>query len=715
MSAKSGSHYQFGDHRVDISEQTMHKGDEQIALTPKAFETLVFFLENPGRLIQKNELMENLWPDRFVEEGNLTFHVGMLRKALGDAPATPHYIQTVPKCGYKFIAEVIRESGPIPHRANGDTPKLTEEFLTPETFPETGPNFQAAGHSSYRRKWPFAVLAMLAIAGVTGFFFLARRPSFYDRFASSGYLTVEKLTETGTAIGANISPDGKFLLYHTDEGGRSTLWLRQTANGNTISLLTLTDGFFSGKDFSADGEYIFFTVQRKGEPLVLSRIPKLGGSPVNVVSGLHGWTFSPDDTKIAFSRIDDQGTHLIVADADGQNEQEVFVSPKQQYSYGFDWSPDGNSIAYYARSGGNSSGIYQLKLADRTQSKLTDFNWSFVENLSWLPDQSGLLVTGREKNEDPLVVWLVRYPGGTAKPITQDSLAISFRGATADYSRMVATQKWLDSELWIAPAGDPSAVSPIGQAEYELAWTTDGKLIYQARSSVKSNLWRTNVDGSERRQITLNDSRERAPAVSPDGRFVAYVSTKSGRPNVWRMKADGTDQVALTGGEGESFPAITHDSNWVVFTSASDGSLWRVPSIGGEAEQMCSDRIARIGISPDGKQFAHIGRNKENQRKLIVRAFSDCSILREFDVAIITAVIPKVVWAKDGNAILYAIDDAAFVGNVWQQPLRGGEPKKLTNFTSKQIFDFDFSPDGTQIAFIRGRWLFDVVSIQGLQ
>jgi len=136
---------------------------------------------------------------------------------------------------------------------------------------------------------------------------------------------------------------------------------------------------------------------------------------------------------------------------------------------------------------------------------------------------------------------------------------------------------------------------------------------------------------------------------------------------------------------------------------------------GRDAQQICEEKIQRVAISPDGKLIAHIGRNKDNKRMLIVRDFADCSQVKEFEAAVITASTPKVSWATDGRSILYALDDLSYVGNLWEQPLAGGAPRKLTNFTSEQLFDFAFSPDGKQVAFVRGEWHFDAVLLKGLK
>lgn len=98
--------YEFQDFRLDFAEKTLRDGKSIIPLTPKVFETLLVFLDNPGRLIEKDEMMQKLWQDRFVEESNLTFNIKMLRKALGDDAARPRFVETVPKRGYRFIADV---------------------------------------------------------------------------------------------------------------------------------------------------------------------------------------------------------------------------------------------------------------------------------------------------------------------------------------------------------------------------------------------------------------------------------------------------------------------------------------------------------------------------------------------------------------------------------------------------------------------------------
>ncbi len=97
---------EFGPFRLDICERRLlHKG-ERVALTPKAFETLMLLVDRAGHLVEKGELMEALWPGIAVEEANLTNNIWTLRKALGDDPGGQRYIETVPKRGYRFVAAV---------------------------------------------------------------------------------------------------------------------------------------------------------------------------------------------------------------------------------------------------------------------------------------------------------------------------------------------------------------------------------------------------------------------------------------------------------------------------------------------------------------------------------------------------------------------------------------------------------------------------------
>jgi predicted ATPase/DNA-binding winged helix-turn-helix (wHTH) protein len=106
MSLKTEQVYEFADFRLDFSEKVLLHNGKPVPLTPKVFDTLVILIENAGHLLEKDELMERLWHDRFVEESNLTFNIRMLRKALGDNALKPRFIETVQGHGYRFIAEV---------------------------------------------------------------------------------------------------------------------------------------------------------------------------------------------------------------------------------------------------------------------------------------------------------------------------------------------------------------------------------------------------------------------------------------------------------------------------------------------------------------------------------------------------------------------------------------------------------------------------------
>src|SRR5437868_9276664 len=112
--------YEFGRFRLDPAERSLLNDGKPVSLTPKAFELLVVLLESSGQLLSKDELMKKLWPDSFVEEANLTVNISALRKALGDAHDGQHFIETVPKHGYRFTANVseFQKEDQAPRKSN---------------------------------------------------------------------------------------------------------------------------------------------------------------------------------------------------------------------------------------------------------------------------------------------------------------------------------------------------------------------------------------------------------------------------------------------------------------------------------------------------------------------------------------------------------------------------------------------------------------------
>jgi DNA-binding winged helix-turn-helix (wHTH) protein len=105
--------YEFGEFRLDPAERMLLRSGASVQIPPKAFETLVVLVENKGRLVAKEELMKAVWPDSFVEESNLTLNIHTLRKLFNEGSTEAQsFIETVPKKGYRFTAEV-REVVPI--------------------------------------------------------------------------------------------------------------------------------------------------------------------------------------------------------------------------------------------------------------------------------------------------------------------------------------------------------------------------------------------------------------------------------------------------------------------------------------------------------------------------------------------------------------------------------------------------------------------------
>ncbi len=219
-------------------------------------------------------------------------------------------------------------------------------------------------------------------------------------------------------------------------------------------------------------------------------------------------------------------------------------------------------------------------------------------------------------------------------------------------------------------------------------------------------------NGRDARPLTTAETRaDRYPAVTPDGRYIVFVSTRTGNSNLYRLDVETGEQIALTSGTSEEFPVISADGQWVIYTATgvTKFTLWKVPINGGTPVQL-TDRLSTWpAVSPDGKHIACWYRAESNARwQIAIIPIDGGDPEKTFDVPSTAETPIPLRWLPGGQAITFA-DTRDGASNIWSQPLDGSPPRQITDFTSDQIFWFDWSHDGKQLACSRGTVTSDVV------
>src|SRR5579862_340782 len=209
---KTGAVYEFGPYLQDAAARTLNRQGAPVAITPKAFDTLLYLVSNAGRTIGREELIRAVWPDTFVEDGNLNYNISQIRKTLGEyAPGVP-YIQTLPKQGYRFIAQVNPASDGVVE-ANSSSP----------------PPPQRRQPAGMRVAFAFILLATIATAG-----FLLR----HSEAAREVGGLVRVTSDSGLTMTPALSPDGTLIAYASDRSGEGNLdiWMQQAGGGEALRL-----------------------------------------------------------------------------------------------------------------------------------------------------------------------------------------------------------------------------------------------------------------------------------------------------------------------------------------------------------------------------------------------------------------------------------------------------------------------------------------------
>ena len=255
MSGPSRTILEFGPFRLEPAERRLSKGGEPVHVTPKALELLVALASRPGRLVTKDELVAEVWPDTFVEEGNLAVNMTRLRQVLNDETGQT-YVETVPKRGYRFVAAVreIAAQEPAPAPPPGETRPASP---APEHVTRSPSSLAATTGTRTKYMWfATAAVAVIAVVGVT--YFLRLRP------AAAG--TVQSLVVTRFTSISPASGQSHLELGIPDALTTRLASLRQLRVPPTAVLRAGEDPFETARRLGVDA-VLTGSVQRDGDQL----------------------------------------------------------------------------------------------------------------------------------------------------------------------------------------------------------------------------------------------------------------------------------------------------------------------------------------------------------------------------------------------------------------------------------------------------------------
>ena len=716
MSARAGQilveqqNKQFAGFTLDLQRASLWRSGQEIKLRPKSYEVLKYLVENPGKLVTKDELIQAVWPDSFVTDNSLVQCLHDIRRALGkDAQ---RLIKTVPRRGYIFDADVVETE-----------PRALETVLT-DNADELKLVIEEQTDS---RHFSLGWVTLLALAVLASFGILKlinhAKANLSGVKLSAPFQNVQttQITNLGNVWGIGISPDGQYLVYALEESGRDSLWLRQTRTESNQQIVPPANVRYFQLTFSRDGNYIYYAERENEHAVVtINRVATLGGVPTKLVSDAQGdFALSPDNTQICFVRDSSTESKLMLARLNGEERLLAKSTPPERLRYPA-WSPDGQVIVAsngnFEVNGLNNQAV-AVRLADGTERLITNHPWHAIEQKIWSSDGRGLFMIAGDQTNRPYQrqVWFLSYPEGRARQITNDAGSYACLSLTKDSRTLATMQTSLESSIWMTEIDDPNNSHKLATGAGGFSWTPDGKVVYASHANGSKEIWIMNADGSERKQLTLNNGFSTSPDVSPDGQQIVYASDRGGTLNLWKMKIDGTDSVQLTNGNGEDHPIFTPDGGSLIYSS--EGKLWQMPGSGGQATELSGRHSEEGSLSPDGKWLAYFGSEEQPGlgHVIVVAPAAGGPPQKIFSMppqSIYQS--PDVHWMPDSQSLTYVATRDG-VSNVWSQSLGGGPPRQLTRFLVDTIFYFDVSPTGQKIVCSRGGWAHDMILIKSVE
>jgi Tol biopolymer transport system component len=588
---------------------------------------------------------------------------------------------------------------------------------------EPDPTNAATLRSSHRTPWTaIAAAGAVGAAAIALIIWFERSDHFWKNpFTGAAYQSVTGFDGRNEA--AAVSRDGQFIAFLSDRGGRTDVWVTQVGSGRFHNLTRGLDGELVNPSirelgFSPDGSLVTFWLRRQsGSPADISiwAVPTLGGEPRPYLEGAAEATWSPDGSQLAYHTAL-PGDPLFIGDGKGLSRTApILIAPAGLHSHFPVWAP-GNRIYFSKGSLPDQLDVWRVdprgQGLERITSHSTRVTYPVLLNqrtllyLASAPDGSGPWVYGMDVERR------------VAHRLTAGVEQYTSLAASADGRRVIATVSTPQRTLWRVPISDPllSESTPL-----RITLTTGtgfaprvgpNYLLYVASAGTGESIWK--ISGTAAMQLWAgSDARfMSAPAVSADGRFIAFSVRQRGQTLLYAMGSDGSrahivsDSLELRGA-----PAWAPDGKSIISAADENGvaHLFRIPLEGNTPTSFIGSYSVDPTWSPDGQFVVYSG--PDIGTKFEVKAASAESAAHPLPELVLTRGARHLALLSGGRKLVFLQGEIQHK-NLWMVDLETGAMQQLTRMPAEfDVRDFDLSTDGREAILERAQARSDVVVI----
>lgn len=629
--------FSAGEWTVEPELNLLRRESEERHIEPKVMKVLLTLASRQNHVFSKEELISAVWPDTFVGDDVLTRCISILRRITDDDPHAPHFIQTVPKVGYRLVAP-ISELASEPTLVIAQNPTTPSEEGTTAGLAEAEHINLAAGSSQGAER-------------ASAEFDLKRSRKL---FIFSGLLIA--LLAVGTA-----------WITHA--------WKKRPTTKGAISFRTVPFTSYPGvqtePDFSPDGQSMAFV--RVSEDALSRRIyiKRIGSESMSELTHdadeQYSPAWSPDGRQIAYLAISKNGLGLYIADIGSTTPaRKVFIpqEPSHWEQGALSWSPDGKSLIFPDHMGSSpNSSIFRLDLDSLRVQPITSppAGWEGDLTPAYSPDGRYFAFSRASETAVRDIYW-ISLADGSLHRLTHDRMNIDGLAWSRDSSAILfSSNRGGKYSLWKIGLHDTEPVRlPVGteDAFQPAVGPLPGQLAYAQGSAI----WGINRieggsgAGSQDDVVLSSTQQDSAPSLSPDAKFFAFQSLRSGSQEIWiaSVKGDTLRQLTTAGGPVTGSPAWSHKGDQILFDSRPDGHshIFSVPAAGGHPVQITFGNVNDI--------------------------------------------VPR--WSIDDQTVFFRSNRGGR-WQIWKISIHGGEPQPVT--TDDGIVPQE-SPDGRWLYYTRG-------------